>query len=166
MRSTLSFSIFRRLRVSRIVSRARSQGTLRSEIDILPLTSSPMTTFLLLSAARMRRRFTTSASLKSNEMSRWPLLVLGAAGACAIWIGVAATGRGSAVPLVAPFAGPPAAPFVAPLAAPFLAPLAPFLAPLATSFAGSGVVACATIGAAEAAVGMTIVRPLGSSRIA
>src|SRR5207244_8005900 len=37
-----------------------------------PLTSSPITMFLVLSAARMRRRLTTSASLKSNEMSREP----------------------------------------------------------------------------------------------
>ena len=97
-------------------------------------------------------------------MSRCPLLVVGgAAGACAIWIGVAATGRGSAVPFAAPFAGPPGAP----LAALFLAPLVPFYASLAAPFTGSGVVACAaTMGAAEAAVGMTIARPLGSSRIA
>src|SRR5215470_1587688 len=80
-----------------MVSSARSQGTFFRVIDILPLTSSPMTTFLLLSAARMRSRFTTSASLKSNEMRRWPLVGAGAAGAAGAGVAWASwTGRGVA----------------------------------------------------------------------
>jgi hypothetical protein len=107
MRRTLPFSIFCRPRVSRTVSSACSQGTLRSEIDILPLTSSPTTMFRPLSAARMRSRFTTSASLKSSEMSRRPFVVLivpaggagvagGGVGACANRTGGAATMGGAA----------------------------------------------------------------------
>ena len=70
IRMTLSRSSFTSWRASMIVSSASSHDTLRSEIDILPLTSSPMTMLRPLSAARMRRRFTTSASLKSSEIRR------------------------------------------------------------------------------------------------
>ena len=42
-------------------------------MDILPFTSSPTTMLRALSAARMRSRLTTSASLKSSEISRGPL---------------------------------------------------------------------------------------------
>src|SRR5437667_4699161 len=61
-----------------MVSSACSQVTLWSDTDTLPLTSSPATMFRPLSAARMRRRLTTSASLKSSEISlvgegAWPL---------------------------------------------------------------------------------------------
>ena len=99
MRRTLSRSTFTRPRASMMVSRARSQGTLRSVIDILPFTSSLMTTLRPLSAARIRSRFTTSASLKSSEIRRAPLVggacstgaggVAGAAGACAMRAGSA-----------------------------------------------------------------------------
>src|SRR2546430_8066700 len=105
MRMTPSFSIFWSPRVSRIVWKARSHGTLRSEIDILPLTSSPITMFLVLSAARMRRRLTTSASLKSNEMSREPFDgrsgAAGAAGAGGAWVMRVGPGLGTAASVLA-----------------------------------------------------------------
>src|SRR5216683_2055477 len=86
MRMTLPRSIFWRPRVSRMVSRACSQVTLRKDTETLPLTSSPATILRPLSAARMRSRLTTSASLKSSEMSlvpegAWPVGADGAPGA-------------------------------------------------------------------------------------
>ena len=88
---TFSRSVFTRPRASMIVSSASSQATLRSEIDILPLTSSPITMLRPLSAARIRSRLTTSASLKSSEIRRWPSAGAGMTGA-----GGAAGAAGSA----------------------------------------------------------------------
>jgi hypothetical protein len=160
IRITPSFSIFRRPRVSRMISRARSHGTFRNAIDILPFTSSPITMFLLLSAARMRRRFTTSASLKSNEMRRWPLVgAAGAAGAAGVaWVnrsgGAAGAGTGAVGAATVEGAGSAGAAGAGAEGAP---------AAGAAGVAGAGAgFAWATIGE----VGMTIARPLGSSRIA
>ena len=91
MRITPPRSTFSRPRALRMVSSASSQGTLRSAIDILPFTSSPMTMLRPLSAARMRSRLMTSASLKSSEMRCGPPVAAGGgttgvgagAGACA-----------------------------------------------------------------------------------
>ena len=69
---TPSRSTFARPRTSRIVSSACSQVTFLSEMDTRPLTSSPDTMFRPLSAARIRSRLTTSASLKSSEISFSP----------------------------------------------------------------------------------------------
>src|SRR5207247_9436721 len=55
--------------------------------------------FLVLSAARMRRRLTTSASLKSNEMSREPFdgcRPAGRAGAGVAWAMRTGAGGGGA----------------------------------------------------------------------
>jgi hypothetical protein len=102
MRITLPFSTFWRPLTSRMVSSACSQVTLRSEIDTFPLTSSPATMFRPLSAARMRRRLTTSASLKSMDRSRPPLG--GVVVTCAITAGWG-TGVGAAA--VAASVAPP-----------------------------------------------------------
>src|SRR2546426_12278800 len=105
MRMTPSFSIFGSPRVSRIVWKAGSHGRLRSEIDILPLTSSPITMFLVLSAARRRGRLTTSASLKSKEMSREPFDgrsgAAGPAGAGGAWVMRVGPGLGTAASVLA-----------------------------------------------------------------
>ncbi len=100
MRRTLPLSSFCNPRVSRMVSSACSHGTLRRAIDILPFTSSPTTMFRPLSAARMRSRFTTSASLKSREISRRPLWTEiefdgGAGGVVGAVVGACATRNGS-----------------------------------------------------------------------
>ena len=129
--------------VSSTVWNARSQGTFRSVIDILPLTSSPMTMFFPLSAARMRRRLTTSASLKSNEM-RWDPFA-GAGAGCAggaAWATRADADSASGAPFAGSGAGAGAG-------------------AAAASFGGS-VGAAAVTGA----VGMTIASPSSSSRMA
>ena len=97
MRMTLPRSSFWRPRVSRMVSRACSQVTLRKDTETLPLTSSPATILRPLSAARMRSRLTTSASLKSSEMSRWPFPVGGGGegGEAGGGVGVAWAGTGT-----------------------------------------------------------------------
>src|SRR2546427_9913544 len=105
MRMTPSFSISWSPGVWRIVWKARSQGTLGSEIDFFPLPAWPITMFLVLSAARMRRRLTTSASLKSNEMSREPFDgrsgAAGAAGAGGAWVMRVGPGLGTAASVLA-----------------------------------------------------------------
>src|SRR2546425_11769569 len=60
--------------------------------------------FLVLSAARMRRRLTTSASLKSNEMSREPFdgcRPAGRAGAGVAWAMRTGAGGGGATSALA-----------------------------------------------------------------
>src|SRR5258706_14825842 len=55
-----------------MVSSACCHVTFFREMDTRPLTSSPETMFRPLSAARIRSRLTTSASLKSSEISFSP----------------------------------------------------------------------------------------------
>ena len=81
MRITPSFSTFARPRTSRMVSSACSHVTFFREMETRPLTSSPDTMFRPLSAARIRSRLTTSASLKSSEISFSPDVGVEAGGA-------------------------------------------------------------------------------------
>ena len=151
------------------VSSASSHGTLRSVIDILPFTSSPMTMLRPLSAARMRRRFTTSASLKSREIRRWPFVASGGctAGAGVTGAGVTGAGVAGVVGAWATTAGPVG-----------FASVGAGLGSAASAGAGAlgvagraGFAAVAGFGPGSAAatvevVGMTIASPSLSSRIA
>src|SRR5206468_12581474 len=101
----------------------------------------------------MRRRFTTSASLKSNEIRRWPLVGAVAGGAAGVaW----ASRRGGAAGIGAGTGAAAAAGAGSTGAADAGAAGAPD-----EGAVGAGV-ACASIGD----VGMTMARPFGSSRIA
>src|SRR5262245_6587039 len=85
---TPSRSTLARPRTSRMVSSACSQVTFFREIETRPLTSSPATMFRPLSAARIRRRLTTSASLKSIEISFSPVAgaEAGGGGGAGAWV--------------------------------------------------------------------------------
>src|ERR1700687_1019541 len=103
MRITPSFSTFARLRTSRMVSSACSHVTFFRDMETRPVTTSPQTLFRPLSAARIRSRLTTSASLKSSEINFSPDVgaeaggVGGAdAGVVVAWALIVRTGAGGA----------------------------------------------------------------------